>query len=192
MAEGARLRKERNKEIHSVDHWIYSRRYQGSSAIIKDEFTYTCYQISYKVDTSKVGTYDKTSSLYQLFTRPEKYVESDDTRIKELAEQLQQDKINPYAIAGAIYDWVIDNLTYRKVGGLKGAKFALENGYGECGDYSALFTALCRAAGIPARTVVGRWATSSSDDWHVLGGILLTGIRLAASRPYRCGFEQEG
>jgi len=161
---------------NSVLYWEFSNGpAKGSSAVIKDEFTYTCYQISYKVDTSKVGTYDKTSSLYQLFTRPEKYVESDDARITAIAGQLQQGKTNPYAIAGAIYDWVIDNLAYRKVGGLKGAKFALENGYGECGDYSALFTALCRAAGIPARTVVGRWATSSSDDWHVWAEFYLPG-----------------
>ena len=160
-----------SKDTHygnSVLYWEFqSQPAKGSSVVIKDEFTYTCYQINYKVDTSKVGAYDKTSSNYQLFTCPEKYVESDDAGIKAIAGQLQEGKTNPYDIAGAIYDWVINNLTYSKVDGLKGAKFALENGHGECGDYSALFTALCRAAGIPARTVVGRWATSSPDDWHV-------------------------
>jgi transglutaminase-like putative cysteine protease len=157
-------------------YWEFQNKpTKGSTVAIKDEFIYTCYQINYKVDNSKVGTYDKTSSDYQLFTRPEKYIESDDTRIMSIAGQLQQGKTNPYAIAGSIYDWVIDNLAYRKVGGLKGAKFALENGYGECGDYSALFTALCRAAGIPARTVIGRWATSSSDDWHVWAEFYLPG-----------------
>jgi transglutaminase-like putative cysteine protease len=140
---------------------------KGSSVVINDEFTYICYQVSYNVDPSNIGSYDKTSSIYQLFTRPEKYVESDDAQIMAIAGQIQQGETNSYATAGAIYDWVIDNMTYRDVEGLKGAKFALENGYGECGDYSALFTALCRAAGIPARTVVGRWATSSPNDWHV-------------------------
>ncbi len=161
---------------NSVTFWeFHDNPGKGSSVVIKEEFNYTCYQVGNKVYPSQVGTYDKASSDYQLFTRPEKYIESDDARIKELAGQLQQGKTNSYATAGAIYDWVIDNLTYRKVGGLKGAKFALENGYGECGDYSALFTALCRAAGIPARTVVGRWATSSPDDWHVWAEFYLPG-----------------
>jgi transglutaminase-like putative cysteine protease len=161
---------------NSVVYWeFHNEPAKGSSVTIKDEFTYTCYQVSYNVDPSKIGAYDKTSGIYQLFTRPEKYVESDDARIKTIAGQLQQGKTSPYAVAGAIYDWVIDNMAYRDVEGLKGAKFALENGYGECGDYSALFTALCRAAGIPARTVVGRWATSSPSDWHVWAEFYLQG-----------------
>ena len=67
---------------NSVLYWeFHNEPGKGSSVAIKDEFTYTCYQISYKVDPSKVGTYDKTSSDYQLFTHPEKYIESDDARI---------------------------------------------------------------------------------------------------------------
>jgi transglutaminase-like putative cysteine protease len=66
-------------------------------------------------------------------------------------------------------------MTYQLVGGSKGAKLAFENEYGECGDYSALFVALCRAAGIPARPVVGRWATSEAIDWHVWAEFHLPG-----------------
>jgi transglutaminase-like putative cysteine protease len=147
----------------------------GSSITLTDEFTYTCHQISCEVDPNRIGTYNKTSSDYQFYTRSEKYIESDNAQIKEISGRLQQDKTNPYAVAGAIYDWVMNSLTYRTVGGLKGAKFALDNKYGECGDYSALFVALCRAAGIPARPVVGRWATSSPADWHVWAEFYLPG-----------------
>jgi len=80
-------------------YWeFHSEPVAGSSFTVKDEFTYTCYQISYEVDPGKVSMYDKTSSDYQLFTRPEKYIESDDSRIKEIAGQLQQDKTNPYMV----------------------------------------------------------------------------------------------
>jgi len=178
---------------NSVLYWeFHNKPAKDSSVTIKDEFTYTCYQINYKVDINKIGAYDKTSSDYQLFTRPEKYVESDDVRIMSVAEQLQQGKTNPYVIAGAIYGWVIDNLAYRKVGGLKGAKFALENGYGECGDYSALFTALCRAAGIPARTVVGRWATLIRDDWHVWAEFYLPGYGWLPVDPTNADLNKKG
>jgi len=178
---------------NSVLYWEFRNGpAKGSSAVIKDEFTYTCYQINYKVDTGKVGTYDKTSGDYQHFTRPEKYVESDDARLTAIARQLQQGKTNPYDTAGAIYDWVIDNMAYRKVDGLKGAKFSLENRYGECGDYSALFTALCRAAGIPARTVVGRWATSSPDDWHVWAEFYLPGYGWLPVDPTDADLNKKG
>ena len=48
-----------------------------------------------------------------------------------------------------------------------GAKYLLEKGIGECGDYSALFIAFCRAKGIPARAVVGYWAETGNDQTHV-------------------------
>ena len=38
---------------------------------------------------------------------------------------------------------------------------------GECGDYSALFIALCRVKGIPARPIVGYWAITGIDQTHV-------------------------
>ncbi len=153
---------------YGILYWEFrSEPSRGSSVTITDEFTYTCAQISYEIDSDKVGGYDKESTDYKLFTRPEKYLEADDVRIQEIARGLQQGKTNSHAVASSIYEWVVEHMTYRKVGGLKGAKFALENQFGECGDYSALFTALCRAAGIPARPIVGRWATSDPADWHV-------------------------
>jgi transglutaminase-like putative cysteine protease len=157
-------------------YWVFRNNpNKGTPVVIKDEFTYTCYQINYTIDPSKIAAYDKTSDDYQTYTKPIKYVESNDPQIEALAAQLEQGKTNPYIIAGSIYDWVVNHLIYREVNGLQGAKFALENGYGECGDFSALFTALCRADGIPARPVVGRWATSLAQDWHVWAEFYLPG-----------------
>ncbi len=148
---------------------------RGSSVTIMDRLSYTCYQTDYVVDAAKIGGYDRSSAEYQLYTRADKYIEVGDPRIGEIAGQLQQLNKNPYDLAGSIYDWVMGNLVYRDVDGLKGAKFAIDNGYGECGDYSALFTALCRACGIPARPIVGRWATSDLGEWHVWAEFYLPG-----------------
>ena len=46
-----------------------------------------------------------------------------------------------------------------------GAKYALLNKQGDCTEYSALFTALCRISNIPARLVAGLKHDSSSDSW---------------------------
>jgi len=137
----------------------------GSSLVITDQLTYTCYEINYQIDPGQIPAYDKTDAQYILYTRSEKYLEADDPNIVKTAKEIMGNKTSPYDIAQSFYNWVMAHMTYQKVGGLKGAKFAFENGYGECGDYSALFVALCRASGIPARPVVGRCLRP--DDWHV-------------------------
>jgi transglutaminase-like putative cysteine protease len=147
----------------------------GSSLTITDEFTFTCYEINYNIDPTKIQAYDKTDAQYILYTQPENYIEADDPDIIKTASEIRGTQNNPYEIAQSIYKWVMGHMTYQMVGGLKGAKFAYDNSYGECGDYSCLFAALCRASGIPARPIVGRWATSVKNDWHVWAEFYLPG-----------------
>jgi transglutaminase-like putative cysteine protease len=76
--------------------------------------------------------------------------------------------------ARAIYDWVVEN-TYRdpKVRGcgVGDVKFMLENKSfgGKCGDLNALFVALARAAGVPARDVYGIRVADSRRGYKSLG-----------------------
>jgi len=62
--------------------------------------------------------------------------------------------------ARAIYEWVVEN-TFREPKtegcGRGDIKFMLESGNlsGKCADLNALFTGLCRAAGVPARDLYG-------------------------------------
>lgn len=60
--------------------------------------------------------------------------------------------------ARAIYDWLIDNLEYKKVGtgwGNGDAFWACSERYGNCTDFHSLFNALARSSGIPARFEIG-------------------------------------
>lgn len=152
-----------------VSYWeFHGRPGKGSSLTITDQFIYTCYEVNYDIEPKQITAYDKDDSEYMLFTRSEKYLEANDLEIMETAKSLAGDETNPCVVANSIYEWVIDHMTYQLLEDLGGAKFAFENGYGECVDYSALFVALCRAAGIPARPVIGRWATFTGGtwDWH--------------------------
>jgi transglutaminase-like putative cysteine protease len=155
----------------------------GSSLAITDEFTFTCYEVNFNVNPAQIQTYDKTEPLYALNTQSQYFIESDDPDIARTAGELKGSQTNPYEIAKTYYQWVMEHMTYQLVGGLKGARFALVNGYGECGDYTCLFTALCRAAGIPARPVVGRWATSKKNDWHVWAEFYLPGCGWVPADP---------
>lgn len=60
--------------------------------------------------------------------------------------------------ARAIYDWVVDNIEYKKVGsgwGNGDTFWACNERYGNCTDFHAMFTSLARTEGIPARFEIG-------------------------------------
>lgn len=62
------------------------------------------------------------------------------------------------ARARTIYDWVVDNLEYKKVGtgwGNGDTFWACSERYGNCTDFHALFISLARTEGIPARFEIG-------------------------------------
>jgi transglutaminase-like putative cysteine protease len=74
----------------------------------------------------------------------------------------------------ALYDWTIAN-TYRNVDtkgcGVGDVKAALEAGSfgGKCADINAIFVAMCRAVGIPARDVYGIRIAPSAFGYKELG-----------------------
>ena len=76
--------------------------------------------------------------------------------------------------ARAIYEWVVEN-TYRdpktRGCGVGDVRFMLENQAlgGKCGDLNALFVALARAEGIPARDVYGVRVADSALGYKSLG-----------------------
>jgi transglutaminase-like putative cysteine protease len=62
------------------------------------------------------------------------------------------------ATARAIYDWVVDNVEYKKVGtgwGHGDTFWACNERYGNCTDFHALFISLARSEEIPARFEIG-------------------------------------
>jgi hypothetical protein len=140
-------------------------------------FELTAYETNTSIDPAAVQAYQTGTSDYKLYTRSEKYIEVNDPKIMQLADEIAGDETNLYLLARKFYDYILDTKKYQLLEqGLNGAKFILENGYGECGDYSALFIALSRAKGIPARPVIGYWAISGNEQTHVWAEFYLEGI----------------
>jgi transglutaminase-like putative cysteine protease len=89
------------------------------------------------------------------------YWEVDDSTVKAKADELTAGKASNYAKAEAIYDYVVDTLTYNSEASLatrerKGGKETLSSPEDcVCQEFSDLFIALSRAAGVPAREVAG-------------------------------------
>lgn len=64
----------------------------------------------------------------------------------------------PAARARAIYDWVVDNVEYKKIGtgwGNGDTFWACTERYGNCTDFHSLLISLARSEGIPARFEMG-------------------------------------
>lgn len=87
------------------------------------------------------------------FLGPSPYIESRHSRIRALARELfNESEATDWQRVESVYDYVREAVQYRE-GPLKGAVQALNDGYGDCEELTSLFIAICRAAGVPARTV---------------------------------------
>ena len=112
---------------------------------------------------------------YKYYTRSEKMIESDDAEIISIAKKIKKQTQNPYQFAKATYNYVIDNISYEMPSTTWTAKECLSKRKGECGQYSALFVAICRAGGIPARPVAGAWC-QGDNSWHCWAEFNLPGV----------------
>lgn len=64
----------------------------------------------------------------------------------------------PAATARAIYDWIVDNVEYKKIGtgwGNGDTFWACSERYGNCTDFHALLISMARTEGLPARFEIG-------------------------------------
>ena len=80
------------------------------------------------------------------------YIEVRHRKIRDLEKELTDPSLSDWEQIEKFYDYVRENVEYRN-GALKGALAALDDGYGDCEELTSLFIALCRAHGVPARTV---------------------------------------
>ncbi len=79
---------------------------------------------------------------------------------------------DPARVSRAIYDWVVENVEYKKVGtgwGNGDTFWACNERYGNCTDFHALFISLARAEGIPARFEIGFPIPDSREAGKVAG-----------------------
>ena len=135
--------------------WQIDRISPGKLLKIKIEYSILSFNVQYLINANAVEEYSKESRLYRNYTQPEKFIESDDPTIVETAKFIAGDETNPHILALKIADFVSKNLAYAVQDEERGAVWALEHGEGDCSEFSYLFTALCRACGIPARVKAG-------------------------------------
>jgi transglutaminase-like putative cysteine protease len=83
------------------------------------------------------------------------FINSADTRVKELGRRAADDEKDPWAKARRIERWVKQNMRPDNSVPLGPASETARLLRGDCRQYALLTAALCRAKGIPARTAIG-------------------------------------
>ena len=155
--------------IDSLGNLVLTITFRSSSNLGQFYVTvlqhFTAYSISYSVIPTQVGHYDTSSELYKLYTQPAPYIESDNPEMIAKAKTIAGGESNPYLVALKIESFVTQHMTYDMAAvtpwnpNTEGALYALRSGKGVCRHYSALFTALARADGIPTADIWGSRAT---------------------------------
>ncbi len=108
------------------------------------------------------------ASKFKDTLKPEPLIQSDAPEIRRLAQEIVGNEKNSYKAAQKILDWVYTHVEKAYVPAVSNALEVFKSLKGDCGEHTVLFTALARAAGIPARAVVGitYWPPGNGFGYH--------------------------
>ncbi|GBD94220.1 virginiamycin B lyase [bacterium BMS3Abin05] len=126
------------------------------------------YDIRYYIFPERVGSLNDIPDAVKdhYLADGEKY-QIHDPYFRKIVKQVVGDETNAYWVARKIFSYVIDHMHYELSGGWNVAPTVLKRGSGSCSEYTFVYVALCRAAGLPARyqgSVVVRGDNTSFDD----------------------------
>jgi len=110
-------------------------------------------EIEAKLSLLNTPKHAKVKNLKE-YIKSEKYIESGDPEISQLAKELKNSIV--LKTAESIFKWVLGNI--KDIGYIeqdRGAFYAFKNKTGDCTEQAYLFVALCRANSIPARVIGG-------------------------------------
>jgi hypothetical protein len=174
--------------------WDFGKMPEQPSYKVDIKFRLESYDVSVKVDPNVVGSYDMTSKEYAVYTQSTHTI-SITPKIRELAQVAIGDEKNPYLQAKRIVEFASKKVHFKLTAFERGRgikclldypvrdeKTGEEYYEGACNQITALFVALCRAVGIPARCVSG----------YVGWNPLVTPNDVKATYPFETKLSPEG
>lgn len=135
----------------------------GETASVKADYKVIMSEFALNENTGDSSTAEDEDfdKIVKEYTKSEKSIDSDSKIIKAAAADIIGQETEPMAVAEKLYNYVIDNMEYdwERYAAVERenllASELLDIKKGVCEDYSVLYAALCRAAGIPIKYVVG-------------------------------------
>lgn len=107
------------------------------------------------------------------YQKPSLYIQSDNAEIKRTVTKIIGKEKQATIACEKILRWVYNNLTKRSTASLPSALDVLQNMEGDCNEHAILFTALCRAVGIPTQICVGLVYVDGRFYYHAWNKVYL-------------------
>jgi transglutaminase-like putative cysteine protease/sugar lactone lactonase YvrE len=161
-------------------HYTTRNLRPGKSLDVEMTVEATLFAVRYHIDPDRVGglrsiprdvrkTYLADAAKFAL----------DHPSIKTHLKNALGDEKRPYWMVRKIARYIGEHMEYELAGGWNIAPTVIDRGTGSCSEYTFVFIAMCRAAGIPARyagAVVVRGDNASTDDvFHRWAEVYLPG-----------------
>jgi len=130
----------------------------GDSNLYTMDVDVTTYDLRYLIDPDQVGGPDQIPvDIQQSYLSNGEYYDINNPIIVNAVREAIGEETNPYWKARKIHNYIIQRVSYVLDGRWDHAPQVLDQGHGSCSEYSILFAAMCRAAGIPARYEAGSY-----------------------------------
>lgn len=140
----------------------------------------TLFAVRHHIDPDRVGSLRSIPGAIgkRYLADGSKYAIDHPSIRKHLDEALEGEK-RPYWMVRRIARYIGEKMHYELTGGWNIAPTVIDRGSGSCSEYTFVFIAMCRAAGIPARyagAIVIRGDDASTDDvFHRWAEVYLPG-----------------
>lgn len=186
---------------NQILYWDFGTEPLQDSYTINIDYRLESFEIHADVDPEKVGTYDETNDEFELYTRSSRTIQIT-PKIKQLALEAIGKETNPFLKTKRIYDFAKSRMRYRflEMERGRGTESLLNNPIidhnsgkeyyeGSQNQYTIFFVALCRAAGIPTRTVQGTIGFDprvKKDDLKPMSEIKISPAGLGGAQHYGC------
>lgn len=139
-------------------HFSYKNISPGEKIEIQVMADVETYNTRYIIYPEKAGTLsDIPNAIKQEYLSDDEKYQINSEIIQNTIKEVVGDEKNPYWILRKLHQYLIGHLEYIMDGAWDTAPTVLTNKHGSCSEYTFVFIALCKAAGLPARYVGSVW-----------------------------------
>ena len=119
-------------------------------------------------DVANIASYELPYAGDELreFLASTSTIQSDDPDIVAAVKGIVGDRTDAMQAALVLHEWVFENIEKKPIVSIPSAKYVFDIRKGDCNEHAALLTAMARAAGIPAKILVGVVYNDGSFYYH--------------------------